>query len=59
MFLRRTEAERSGRRRDRSLDIHYVLPFVEAPQVGQRPASVPEGAPAHFYRLRLAERAHI
>jgi len=41
------------------VDIHYVLPFVEAPQVGQRPASVPEGAPAHFYRLRLAERAAL
>jgi hypothetical protein len=41
------------------VDIHYVLPFVEAPQVGQRLASVPEGAPAHFYRLRLAERVAV
>jgi len=39
------------------VDIYYVLPFGEAPQVGQRPANAPEGGSGHFYRLRLAERA--
>ena len=41
------------------VDIYYVLPFGEAPQVGRRPANVSEGAPGHFYRLCLAERASI
>jgi hypothetical protein len=36
------------------VDIAYVLPFEEAPQVAERPGSTPEGTPGHFYRLRLA-----
>jgi site-specific DNA recombinase len=36
------------------VDIYYVLPFEFAPQVGQNSKNVPEGAPGHFYRLRLA-----
>ena len=36
------------------VDIHFVLPFESAPQVINRPAKEPEGAPGHFYRLRLA-----
>ena len=36
------------------VEIAYVLPFEEAPQVAERPGSTPEGTPGHFYRLRLA-----
>lgn len=37
------------------VDIHFVLPFESAPQVSNRPEKEPEGAPGHFYRLRLAD----
>jgi site-specific DNA recombinase len=36
------------------VDIAYVLPFVEAPQVANHPEHTPGGTPGHFYRLRLA-----
>src|SRR5262245_24529850 len=36
------------------VDIHFVLPFDSTPQVIHRSAKEPEGAPGHFYRLRLA-----
>src|SRR5262249_36047511 len=36
------------------VDISYVLPFEGSPQVVDRPGSMPEGTPGHFYRLRLA-----
>jgi site-specific DNA recombinase len=36
------------------VDIHFVLPFESTPQALNRPAKEPEGAPSHFYRLRLA-----
>jgi len=36
------------------VDIHFVLPFDSTPQVIHHSAKEPEGAPGHFYRLRLA-----
>jgi hypothetical protein len=36
------------------VDLSYVLPVDEAPQVADRPGSMPEGIPGHVYRLRLA-----
>lgn len=36
------------------VDIHFVLPFESAPQALNRSAKEPEGAPGHFYWLRLA-----
>jgi len=40
------------------VDIHFVLPFESTPQALNRPAKEPEGAPGHFYRLRLAHLDH-
>lgn len=37
------------------VDIHFVLPFESAPRVSNRREKEPEGAPGHFYRLRLAD----
>lgn len=37
------------------VDIHFVLPFESAPQVSDRREKELEGAPGHFYRLRLAD----
>lgn len=37
------------------VDIHFVLPFESSPQVINRCAKEPEGAPGHFYRLRLTD----
>jgi hypothetical protein len=36
------------------VDIHFVLPFESTPQAINRQSKEPEGAPGHFYRLRLA-----
>src|SRR5215831_9130192 len=36
------------------VDIHFVLPFESTPQAVNRQSKEPEGAPGHFYRLRLA-----
>ena len=36
------------------VDVHFLLPFDSTPQVVQRLRKAPEGAPGHFYRLRLA-----
>jgi site-specific DNA recombinase len=36
------------------VDIAYALPFALAPQVCHSSTDVSEGAPGHFYRLRLA-----
>src|SRR4030095_5943504 len=36
------------------VDVHFLLPFDSTPQVAQRLRTAPEGAPGHFYRLRLA-----
>ncbi len=36
------------------VDIHFVLPFESTPQAVDRQSKGPEGAPGHFYRLRLA-----
>src|SRR5262249_53326617 len=36
------------------VDVHFLLPFDSPPQVAQRLRKAPEGAPGHFYRLRLA-----
>jgi hypothetical protein len=36
------------------VDVHFLLPFDSTPQVAQRLRKAPEGAPGHFYRLRLA-----
>src|SRR5262249_16637774 len=40
------------------IDIHFVLPFQSPPQVSNRPEKEPEGAPGHFYRLRLADSSN-
>jgi site-specific DNA recombinase len=40
------------------VDIHFVLPFESAPQALNRSAKEPEGAPGHFYGLRLAHLDH-
>jgi hypothetical protein len=37
------------------VDIHFVLPFASPPQLSNRSAKAPEGAPGHFYWLRLAD----
>jgi site-specific DNA recombinase len=37
------------------VDIFYVLPFDQPPQVYNRSTQPPEGTPGHFYRLRLAD----
>jgi site-specific DNA recombinase len=37
------------------VDISYVLPFNQPPQVYNSSSQQPEGAPGHFYRLRLAD----
>jgi site-specific DNA recombinase len=37
-----------------AVDIQFVLPFASTPQVSSRLPKEPEGAPGHFYRLRLA-----
>jgi site-specific DNA recombinase len=39
------------------VDIHFVLPFESTPQAVNRQSKEPEGAPGHFYRLRLAHLA--
>jgi hypothetical protein len=36
------------------VDVYFLLPFDSTPQVAQRLSKAPEGAPGHFYRLRLA-----
>src|SRR5262245_21104047 len=36
------------------VDIHFILPFESSPQVINRQSKEPEGAPGHFYWLRLA-----
>jgi hypothetical protein len=36
------------------VDIHFILPFESSPQAINRQSKEPEGAPGHFYRLRLA-----
>ena len=36
------------------VEVHFLLPFDSTPQVAQRLHKAPEGAPGHFYRLRLA-----
>ena len=41
------------------VDIYYVLPFDQAPQVYNSSDSQPEGTPGHFYRLRLADRQFV
>ncbi|MGH9847209.1 MAG: recombinase family protein [Blastocatellia bacterium] len=38
------------------VDVHFLLPFESAPQAANRQTKEPEGAPGHFYRLRLADR---
>jgi hypothetical protein len=37
------------------VDISYVLPFDQAPQVYNSSSQQPEGTPGQFYRLRLAD----
>ena len=37
------------------VDISYILPFDQAPQVYNCSDQQPEGTPGHFYRLRLAD----
>jgi hypothetical protein len=37
-----------------AVDVHFLLPFDSTPQVAQRLHKALEGAPGHFYRLRLA-----
>src|SRR5215510_878021 len=37
------------------VDIYYVLPFDQAPQVYNSSNQQPEGTPGNFYRLRLAD----
>jgi site-specific DNA recombinase len=37
------------------VDISYILPFAQAPQVYNSNDQQPEGTPGHFYRLRLAD----
>jgi site-specific DNA recombinase len=37
------------------VDISYILPFDQAPQVYNSSDQQPEGTPGHFYRLRLAD----
>jgi len=39
------------------VDIYYVLPFDQAPQVYNSSSQHPEGTPGQFYRLRLADLA--
>jgi len=41
------------------VDIYYVLPFAQAPQVYNSSDSQPEGTPGRFYRLRLADREFV
>ena len=41
------------------VDIYYILPFDQAPQVYNSSDSQPEGTPGHFYRLRLADREFV
>jgi hypothetical protein len=36
------------------VDIHFILPFESPPQGAQHLPQESEGAPGHFYRLRLA-----
>jgi site-specific DNA recombinase len=38
------------------VDIHFILPFESSPQAINRQTKEPEGAPGHFYGLRLAHR---
>jgi site-specific DNA recombinase len=40
---------------DEDVDVHFLLPFDAPPQVSPRLQREPEGAPGHFYRLRLAD----
>ena len=37
------------------VDIYYVLPFEQSPQVYNSSSQQPEGTPGHFCRLRLAD----
>jgi len=37
------------------VDIYYIFPFDQAPQVYHSHNQPPEGTPGHFYRLRLAD----
>jgi hypothetical protein len=37
------------------VDVHFLLPFDAPPQVSPRLQRESEGAPGHFYRLRLAD----
>src|SRR5499433_361293 len=37
------------------VDIYYVLPFEQSPQVYNSSSQQPEGTPRHFCRLRLAD----
>ena len=37
------------------VDIYYILPFDQAPQVYNSKSQQPEGTPGNFYRLRLAD----
>lgn len=37
------------------VDISYILPFDQAPQVYNSRSQQPEGTPGHFYRLRLVD----
>jgi site-specific DNA recombinase len=41
------------------VDIFYILPFDQSPQVYNSSDSQPEGTPGHFYRLRLADREFV
>ena len=37
------------------VDIYYIFPFDQAPQVYNSSSQQPEGTPGYFYRLRLAD----
>jgi site-specific DNA recombinase len=37
------------------VDIYYIFPFDQSPQVYNSSNQPPEGTPGHFYRLRLAD----
>ena len=39
------------------VDIYYIFPFDQSPQVYNSSSQPPEGTPGHFYRLRLADLA--
>jgi len=40
---------------EEQVDISYILPFDQPPQVYNSSSQQPEGTPGHFYRLRLAD----